>query len=166
MADFTADLQSFRPSFPFLDIDPNMEPTTQFTEVNPAILENINNPTFNSHDSSSFMPFTNDNFFSHQTPEFPGSLAESFPAVFHQSNIQNNAMSAVSHHQPITTTTGSECELLLDSKKRKAIMDVSESSSMNSSPQVSDRGTKTRNVINQVNFFFFFPFFIYPLYVG
>lgn len=133
MADFTADLASFRPSFPILDFDPSMEQINQFTEINQTILDNSN---MNFH---SFMPFNNDNFFSPQAPEFPGNLAESFPAIFHQNN--QNVM-PVSHP---TTIPGNEMEFH-ESKKRKA-MDVSESSSMNSSPQVSDSGVKRKNVI-------------------
>ncbi|PNT09623.1 hypothetical protein POPTR_012G055700v4 [Populus trichocarpa] len=133
MADFTADLQSFRPPFPFLDIDPSMVALSQFTEVSQAILDN---PSVNN--IHSFMPFTSDNFFSHQAPEFPGNLAEGFAGIFHQ-NDQN----VMPVSQPFTTP-GNESEFQ-ESKKRKA-MDVSESSSMNSSPQVSESGSKRRNV--------------------
>jgi len=140
MADFTADLQSFRPPFPFLDIDPSMVALSQFTEVSQAILDN---PSVNN--IHSFMPFTSDNFFSHQAPEFPGNLAEGFAGIFHQ-NDQN----VMPVSQPFTTP-GNESEFQ-ESKKRKA-MDVSESSSMNSSPQVSEIGSKRRNVnvLNQLS---------------
>ncbi|CAK7349713.1 unnamed protein product, partial [Dovyalis caffra] len=114
-------------------IDPSMVAINQFTEVNQGI--ELVNPSMNNFHS--FMPFTSDNFFSHQAPEFPGNLAESFPGIFHQ-NDQN----VVPVSQPFTTP-GNESEFQ-ESKKRKA-MDVSESSSMNSSPQVSESGSKKRN---------------------
>ncbi|XP_027343231.1 transcription factor BEE 3 [Abrus precatorius] len=56
MAEFTADMQSFRPSCPFLDID-NMELTNQFKGV---------------------MPFSYDSFLGSLEPEFAGNLEESF----------------------------------------------------------------------------------------
>ncbi|KAF9671377.1 hypothetical protein SADUNF_Sadunf12G0041000 [Salix dunnii] len=133
MADFTADLQSLRPPFPFSDIDPSMVALNQFIEVNQGILDNPS--VDNIH---SFMPFTIDSFFSHQAPEFPGNLAESFAGIFHQ-NDQN----VMPVSQPFTTP-GNESEFQ-ESKKRKAT-DVSESSSMNSSPQVSESGSKRRNI--------------------
>ncbi|KAG5233968.1 transcription factor BEE [Salix suchowensis] len=132
MADFTADLQSFRPPFPFLDIDPSMAALNQFIEGNQGILDD---PSVNN--IHSFMPFTIDNFFSHQAPEFPGNFAESFAAIFHQ-NDQN----VMPVSQPLTAP-GKESDFH-EGKKRKAT-GVSESCSMNSSPQVSESGSKRRN---------------------
>ncbi|KAF2298715.1 hypothetical protein GH714_025753 [Hevea brasiliensis] len=130
--EFTADFQGFRPSFPFFDTDPNVESMNQFTDVNQTILEtsNLNSiHTFN-------LPFSSDNFFTHQAAEFPGNLAENFPGIFHQTN-QNNVI-PVSHGHQSFSTPGNESEFL-EIKKRKA-MHVSESSSLNSSPQVSESG--------------------------
>ncbi|KAJ4827214.1 hypothetical protein Tsubulata_040202 [Turnera subulata] len=134
MADFTADLQSFRPSFPFFDVDQGMEPMNQFIDINPTILENSN---LNFH---SFMPYsTSDNFFSQQAPEFPGNLAESLPGMFNKSN---QSVVAVSQLVPIVAP-GNESEIV-ENKKRKAV-DASESSSLNSSPQVSECGSGRKN---------------------
>ncbi|KAJ4713408.1 Transcription factor [Melia azedarach] len=121
MADFTED---FRPPFPFLDIDPNMEHTNQFSVLDNASLS-----------YQSFLPFSNDNFFSHQPPEFPGNLAENLPGVFQQSNINYQNMFPVSHS---TVTTESE------NKKRKAV-EISETSYENSSSPVCEIETKRKN---------------------
>ncbi|KAJ6676975.1 STEROL REGULATORY ELEMENT-BINDING PROTEIN [Salix viminalis] len=130
MADFTEDLQSFNPPFPFLDIDASMVAINHFTEVNQAV--QLDNPIVNNFHS--FTPFTCDNFFSHQPPEFPGSLAENvLPGSYHQ-----NVMPV----SQTLTSPGKESEFQ-ESKKRRA-MDVSESSCMNSSPQVSESGSKKR----------------------
>ncbi|XP_025015386.2 transcription factor BEE 1 [Ricinus communis] len=142
MADFTSDVQGFRPSFPFLDhIDPNLEPINQFSDINQSILENSSLNTFQS-----FLPFSSNNFFSHNhqavvAAEFPGNLADNFPAIFNQYNSQN-AM-PVSSHQLISTP-GTDQSEFLETKKRKAL-DVSESSSFNSSPQVSENGKGKNN---------------------
>ncbi|KAG6745818.1 hypothetical protein POTOM_050328 [Populus tomentosa] len=129
MADFTADLQSFKPPFPFLDIDASMAAINQFTEVNQAI--QLDDPIMDNFHS--FPPFTSNNFFSHQSPEFPGNLAGSFlPASFHQ-----NVM-PVSQ----TFTTPAKHSEFQESKRRA--MDVSESSCMYSSPRASGRGSKKR----------------------
>ncbi|KAI4350897.1 hypothetical protein L6164_005302 [Bauhinia variegata] len=95
MAQFTADLQSFRPSFPFPDIDPNMEFINQLTGMN----SNLNWP--------SLIPFTSDSFLGPPEPEFP------------ENEIH-------------------------ESKKRKA-MDFPETSSANSTPQVSESGSKIKS---------------------
>ncbi|KAF9667594.1 hypothetical protein SADUNF_Sadunf15G0039900 [Salix dunnii] len=133
MADFTADLQSFNPPFPFLDIDASMVAINHFTEVNQAL--QLDNPIVNNFHS--FTPFTCDNFFSHQAPEFPGNLAENVLPGSHHQNDQN-----VLPVSQTFTTPGKESELQ-ESKKRRAV-DVSESSCMNSSPQVSESGSKKR----------------------
>ncbi|KAK9278367.1 hypothetical protein L1049_027932 [Liquidambar formosana] len=128
----TRKLQSLKPSYPFLEVDPNMELVNQFTELNPTVLDS---PNLNYH---SFMGFSNDTFFSHQTPEFPGNLEENFPGIFHLN--EQNVMPVA---QPIVSE-GNYCH---ESKKRKA-MDVSESSSGNSSSPVSETGIKRKNVMS------------------
>jgi hypothetical protein len=135
MADFTVDLQSFKPPFPFLDIDASMAAINQFTEVNQAI--QLDNPIMNNFHS--FTPFTSNNFFSHQAPEFPGNFAGSFlPGSFHQND--QNVM-------PVCQTfTIPAKESEFQESKRRA-MDVSESSCMNSYPRVSESGSKKRKVI-------------------
>ncbi|KAL9375038.1 hypothetical protein Peur_031917 [Populus x canadensis] len=132
MADFTADLQSFKPLFPFLDIDASMAAINQFTEGNQAI--QLDNPIKNNFHS--LTPFTSNNFFSHQAPEFHGNLAGSFlPGSFHQND--QNVM-------PVSQTfTIPAKESEFQESKRRA-MDVSESSCMNSYPRVSESGSKKR----------------------
>ncbi|KAJ6868533.1 transcription factor BEE 3 [Populus alba x Populus x berolinensis] len=132
MADFTADLQSFKPPFPFLDIDASMAAINQFTEVNQAI--QLDDPIMDNFHS--FPPFTSNSFFSHQSPEFPGNFAGSFlPGSFHQ-NDQN--VMPVSQ----TFTTPAKHSEFQESKRRA--MDVSESRCMYSSPRASERGSKKR----------------------
>ncbi|KAJ0048349.1 hypothetical protein Pint_16494 [Pistacia integerrima] len=127
MADFTQDFQSFRPSNFEMDMDPNMEQINQFNLLGNSNLINC----------QTFMPFCNENFFNHQTLlDFPGSLAETFPGFFLQSN--QSIVPAV----PQSTVT-SENEIH-ESKKRKA-MDISESSCENSFPAVSESGIKRKN---------------------
>lgn len=137
MADFTSDLQSFRSSFPFVDIDPAIEPINQFSEINQTNLNSF----------QGFLPFSNDNFLGQQTvPEFPGNLAENFPGIFqHNINNRNSNVDVPSaSYQAIPSVTNYNDPS--DSKKRKAVDVVSESSSMNSSPQVSRSGIKRKNV--------------------
>lgn len=120
MADFTSNF--------FIDIDPNMEQINQFN-----LLGNSN-----WNNCQTFMPFCNDNSFNHQTLlDFPGSLAETFPGFFPQSN--QSIVPAVAQ-----STVTSENEIH-ESKKRKA-MDISESSCENSSAAVSETGIKRKNV--------------------
>ncbi|CAL5445153.1 unnamed protein product [Camellia sinensis] len=121
MDEFTPEiLQTQKPSFSFLDIDPNTELMNHFAELNPTSMEN---PNLNFQ---SFMGFSSlDNFFMHQQPEFPGNLADNFPSIFHHED--KNVLPAA---EPIFSA-GNE------NKKRKA-MDVPESCSGNSSPPVSE----------------------------
>lgn len=137
MADFTADLQSFKSSFPCLDIDPNMELIHQFAGISPSVLDNSN------LNFQTLLPFSNDNFFGNQTAELPVNLAENFLGIVNQNN-QNHAAPF-----PQLTPAGNEFQ---ESKKRK-IMEISESSSANSSPQVSETGMKRKNVT--ISFFSF-----------
>lgn len=144
MAEFTADLQSFRVSFPVSDIDPNMEIANQYAGLNPSVL------TTSDMDFQCLMPFSSDNFFSHhQAPEFTGNLAENFPWTLHHLN-QNEVPVA----QPMNVSAGNE---LHDSKKRKA-MDKPDSSSGTSSPQVSETGIKRKNVM----IYYFLTCYIVP----
>ncbi|GMQ11297.1 hypothetical protein CsSME_00053976 [Camellia sinensis var. sinensis] len=121
MDEFTPEiLQTQKPSFSFLDIDPNTELMNHFAELNPTSMEN---PNLNFQ---SFMGFSSlDNFFMHQQPEFPGNLADNFPSIFHHED--KNVLPVA---EPIFSA-GNE------NKKRKA-MDVPESCSGNSSPPVSE----------------------------
>ena len=142
MAEFTADLQSFRPSFPVLDIEPNMESLSVLTT--------------SDMDFQSFMSFSNDRFFGHQAPEFAGNLVENFPGAGYQFN-QNVVPVA---DQPANVAAGDEFH---DSRKRKAMddNDKPENSSGTSSPPVSESGSRRKNVmICSVSFFFSFSFFV------
>ena len=136
MADFTADLQGFKPtSYSLFEADPNMGligagagtgtgtgTGTQFTEHNHGFFDN---PTLN------FQAF--ESFFSQQPPEFPGNLAE----IFQQKVVA-----------PVAQAEVSGTESLYENKKRKATVDASESSSGNSSVPACESGLKRRkNVI-------------------
>ncbi|KAF5734518.1 transcription factor BEE 3 [Tripterygium wilfordii] len=83
--------------------------------------------------------FTNDNFLGHQQqPDFPGNLEKNFPCIFRQNN-QNSVI-------PMSQTGPNDQYCLLhEGKKRKAI-DVSKSSTCNSSPPVSHSGIIRKNV--------------------
>ncbi|GMY15321.1 transcription factor BEE 1-like [Fagus crenata] len=123
MAEFPADLQSSRPSFPVLEIDPNMDIINQYAGLNPCVFETSN------LDFQSFMPFSNHNVFTHQAPEFTANLAENIPTTFHEFN-QN--VEPVDQHINIAAENE-----FFESKKRRA-MDLAESSSGTSSPTVSE----------------------------
>ncbi|XP_028800165.1 transcription factor BEE 3 isoform X2 [Neltuma alba] len=74
MAEFTTDFQSFRPSFPFLDVDPNLELINQFTGMmSPLVLDNSN------LNVQSLIPFS-------QEPDFP----ENFPVLPAENEIQDS----------------------------------------------------------------------------
>ncbi|KAL5544791.1 hypothetical protein UlMin_008575 [Ulmus minor] len=125
MAEFSADLQSFKPQFPFLDIDPNMEEMTQFSGISPnTVLDNSNLMNFQS-----FLPFSSENFFTNQAPDFPGNLAENFPGI---SPVAPQLSASLAGNG------------LYESRKRKE-MDISESSSGITSPQVSETGMRKKN---------------------
>lgn len=110
-----------------LSIDPNMGILTNFPELSPADLDNSN---FNIHNLLN--GFSQDCFFS-QLPEFPGNLAENFPAFFPPSD-----------HHPLTCATNDHHH---QHKKRKEMDDTPETSnSANSSPPVSENGIRRKNV--------------------
>ncbi|KAI5660203.1 hypothetical protein M9H77_28996 [Catharanthus roseus] len=109
-----------------LSIDPNMGILTNFPELSPADLDNSN---FNIHNLLN--GFSQDCFFS-QLPEFPGNLAENFPAFFPPSD-----------HHPLTCATNDHHH---QHKKRKEMDDTPETSnSANSSPPVSENGIRRKN---------------------
>ncbi|XP_050235998.1 transcription factor BEE 1-like isoform X2 [Mercurialis annua] len=122
MADFTSEIhQGFRSCFQFLE--PNLDlPINHFSE---NMLDNSNFNNFHTN-------FLSENFFTQNQPILP---SDQFPATTNI-NFHQNAMSSLSshHNQPV-----------LESKKRKSSMDVSETSSLNSSPQVSDNGKAKYN---------------------
>ncbi|QCD85320.1 transcription factor BEE 3-like [Vigna unguiculata] len=97
-----ADFQSFRPSFPFLDID-NME------------IHNL-------------VPF--DSLLGSTEPEFPGNLEENFSGLF-----DHNAVPALNE--------------VHEGKKREAT-DMCDPSSGNSTPDISESGSKTKNSCGRV----------------
>lgn len=139
MAQFTEDFQSFRPSFPFLDIDPSMELINQFIGMNPHVLDN-------SHvNMQNLMPFSTDSFFGSQEPDFPGNLEGSFPGLGH--NVNNNAL-------PVSLPNFQAENEIHEGKKRKT-MDIPETSSANSTPAASESGIKIKNV----KFFYYFSIY-------
>ncbi|XP_010265101.1 PREDICTED: transcription factor bHLH75-like [Nelumbo nucifera] len=126
MADFAGESQSFRPSFPFLEIDSNMElMMNQLAELNPS---GFLNPNLNIQ---SFMGFSNDNFFVQQQPDFSTSFADNSTAgVPHR--YGPNAL-------PVIQSVASAGDAV-DHESKKQMM-VSESSSGNSSAPVSETGS-------------------------
>ncbi|XP_022774861.1 transcription factor BEE 3-like [Durio zibethinus] len=130
MADFTSDLQNFKQSFSFLDIDPTMESLNQFAELNQSVIDN------SALNFQSFLPFSNDSFFSNEAPEIPGNWRENLPDFI---NYSNQGSVSVAH--PVVTAKTE----FYESKKRKAL-DISECTSGSSySRQVSESGIKRRN---------------------
>lgn len=149
MAEFAAYSQSSKPSFSLLEVDhPNMAEINHLggminsSSSNSILLENSNLMNFQSFNNH--VPFSShDNFFGNPTAEFPGNLAENFPGNFSYTN-------QIYAYQPNSTDpTRNSTNEPHESKKRKAVnLDASESSSGNSSPQVSEiTGVKKKNVI-------------------
>jgi len=142
MAEFTENMQLqsniIRPSqFPFLEIDPSMELLNQFIGMNQHVLENSNLSTMHN-----LVPFSCDTFLGPQEPEFPGNLEENFPAL-----VNHNAL-------PVSLPIFQAENEIHDGKKRKSV-DLPETSSANSTPAVSESGSK----IKHVNFYYFSLFF-------
>ncbi|XVF53899.1 hypothetical protein PTKIN_Ptkin05aG0136800 [Pterospermum kingtungense] len=120
MADFsfTSEMQIFKQSFSFFDIEPAMESLEQFAGLNQSVIDN------SELNSQGFLQFSNDSFFSNQAPGIAGQGSVSVG------------------QQPIVTAKTEFHE----SKKRK-VMDISECSSGNSSvsAQLSESGINRRN---------------------
>ncbi|XP_028199286.1 transcription factor BEE 1-like [Glycine soja] len=127
MAEFTENLQRIGPSsFPFLDIDPSMELLNQFIGMNQLyVLDNSNLMPYFSFDTFLLGP---------QEPEFPGNLEEDFPFLFNHVN-HNNAL-------PISLPIFQAENEIHEGKKRKS-MDLPETSSVNSTPKVSESGNNS-----------------------
>ncbi|KAG5007590.1 hypothetical protein JHK85_026132 [Glycine max] len=133
MAEFTENMQLqsniIRPSqFPFLEIDPSMELLNQFIGMNQHVLENSNLSTMHN-----LVPFSCDTFLGPQEPEFPGNLEENFPAL-----VNHNAL-------PVSLPIFQAENEIHEGKKRKSV-DLPETSSANSTPAVSESGSKIKHV--------------------
>ncbi|XP_057752806.1 transcription factor BEE 1-like [Arachis stenosperma] len=126
MAEFTADLNSFRPSFPFLDIN-TMELTNGFKGV-----MNVNSHILNNNSSlhmqDFFMPFNTSHSFI-TSPE------SKFSGLVHYVNHSN---------LPSSLTISSTDNEIQQGKKRKAV-DTLDTMSANSTPAVSESGSNTKN---------------------
>ncbi|KAG5009400.1 hypothetical protein AAZX31_07G088800 [Glycine max] len=131
MAEFTENMQlqsNIRPSqFPFLEIDPSMELLNQFLGMNQHVLENSNLIPMHN-----LVPFSCDTFLGPQEPECPGNLEENFPA-----HVNHNAL-------PISLPIFQAENEIHEGKKRKS-MDLPETSSANSTPAVSESGSKIKH---------------------
>lgn len=131
MAEFTSDIQTFKSSSSFLEVDPNMEFLNQFTHLNPSPMDTP------SSNFQSLMGFSIDNFFTQQVPGFPNNLADNFPAIF-----DHDEKNVVLDSAPPEND-------LHRCKKRIAIHEL-DSSSGNSSPRSSsDNGNIRKNVMAQ-----------------
>ncbi|KAF8388779.1 hypothetical protein HHK36_025459 [Tetracentron sinense] len=135
MAAYGGDLQSFKLPLPFLEMDSNMELITQFAELNPSVLGNSNFSIQN------FMDFSNDNFLAQYQLEFPVNFTDNLPGLFHSDGP--NAM-------PIVHPGASAGDVCHGSKKRNAIA-ITESSSINSYPLVSETGLGGDNKTKRKN---------------
>lgn len=142
MAEFTENLQSIRPSFPFLDIDPSMELLSQFMGMNPQHVMDNSNMNMNMQN---LMPFSCDSILGPEEPEFPENLEGTFPGLVH--HVSHNAF-------PVSLPIFPAEDEILEGKKRKMIMDIQETSSANSTPAVSESGSRIKNV----NLFYCFSF--------
>ncbi|KAE9588225.1 hypothetical protein Lal_00003163 [Lupinus albus] len=119
MAEFTQDFQSF--------IDPSMELINQFIGINTHVLDNSHVNMQNL-----MMPFSSDNFFASQEPEFQGNFEENFQGLV------NNALHV---SLPIFAAENE----VHGGKKRNTMDTTHEASSENSTPAGSDSGGKIRN---------------------
>ncbi|XP_057443484.1 transcription factor BEE 1-like [Lotus japonicus] len=133
MAEFTENLQSIRPSFPFLDIDPSMELLSQFMGMNPQHVMDNSNMNMNMQN---LMPFSCDSILGPEEPEFPENLEGTFPGLVH--HVSHNAF-------PVSLPIFPAEDEIIEGKKRKMIMDIQETSSANSTPAVSESGSRIKN---------------------
>ncbi|XP_027169004.1 transcription factor BEE 3 [Coffea eugenioides] len=130
---FISDVQNIRQSFSLSDVDPNMEMMSQFPELNPGALDSSN---FTNVQPSMGFSFHESNI-SQLLDQFPGNLAENFPGIF-PSDFKN----VLSLPDPICSSAYDHT--LHEGKKRK-LTDTPESSSANSSAQISENGSRTKN---------------------
>ncbi|GMI96352.1 BR enhanced expression 3 [Hibiscus trionum] len=127
MADFTSDLQNFKQSFSFLDIDSKTMESSLVGVLNQSVIDNSVPLNFQS-----FFPFSNESFFTNQGAEIPGNCRENPPGFFHDTN------------QGLTAALTAKNEF--QGKNKRKSLDVSESSSGNSSsPQTFESWIKKRN---------------------
>lgn len=152
MAEFTENFQNIiRPSFPFLDSDQSMELLNQFMEnSNMNMMQNL-------------MPYSCDSILEHhqqhqqeQEHVFPRNLEENFHGLVHHRHHHhvNNAVQ-------VSLQNFQEENKVHDGKKRK-MMDFQETSSANSTPAVSESGSKTK-FVKKILLFFFFHFILHVL---
>lgn len=147
MAEFTENLQSIRPSFPFLDnIDPSMELLNQFMGIN---THHVMDNNTNLNMQQNLMPFSSDSIIlgPPQEPEFPANLEENFHGLVH-------------HVNPIFPPENE----VHQGRKRKSV-DIPESSSANSTPAVSESGSKTK-LVNFFYYYFFNSFLFFIIFLG
>ncbi|XP_058722438.1 transcription factor BEE 1-like [Vicia villosa] len=135
MAEFTENFQNIiRPSFPFLDSDQSMELLNQFMEnSNMNMMQNL-------------MPFSCDNnileHHQHQQEQehvFPRNLEENFHGLVHHHHVNshNNAVQ-------VSLQDFQENKVHDGNNKKRKMMDFQETSSANSTPAVSESGSKTK----------------------
>ncbi|KAL4297436.1 hypothetical protein GQ457_12G007680 [Hibiscus cannabinus] len=140
MADFTSDLQNFKQSFSFSDIDPTTMESSLVGVLNQSVIDNP--AAAAALNFQSFFPFSHESFFfSNQGAEIPGNCRENPSGFFHDTNQGLTAAAPSVSQSPIVTAKNE----FQESNKRKSL-DVSESSSGNSiSPQNFESWIKKRN---------------------
>ncbi|KAE9613914.1 hypothetical protein Lal_00016448 [Lupinus albus] len=123
MAEFKADLQSFRPMFPLLNIDSMEFINNQLETMNPHVMDNSN---FNSM-MHNLIPFSSDGS---TEPELPRNLEENFSGLVYY--VNHNAV-------PASLSISSSKNDTHEDKKRKATMEhFRKNSSVNSTHAVSE----------------------------
>ncbi|KAG8484162.1 hypothetical protein CXB51_022901 [Gossypium anomalum] len=126
MADFTTDMQNFKQSFSFMDIDPATMDSPVLNqyggELNQSVIDN------SALNFQTFFPFSNETFFSNQVAEIAGNCRANPLSYFHDSNHKGSITTLSVAHSSFVTSRNE----FHDSNKRKSL-DLSESSYGNSS---------------------------------
>ncbi|KAJ1405716.1 Myc-type, basic helix-loop-helix [Sesbania bispinosa] len=108
-----------------------MELLNQFIGINSQhVMDNSN------LNMQNLMPFSCDSILGPQEPEFPGNLEENFPGLLVH-HVNHNAV-------PLSLPIFPSENEIHQGKKRKT-MDLPETSSANSTPAVSESGSKTKH---------------------
>ncbi|RZC68199.1 hypothetical protein C5167_031452 [Papaver somniferum] len=107
MAEFTANLQCYKPTLPYLDMESNIELMNQFSELNPNVLQNNSNLGLQSFMNSTV--YSDEYSFAHQEQaEFPvlnnsvdnnqvlfQSESSSAVPIAHQSTVSNKKRKSI-----------------------------------------------------------------------
>ncbi|KAI3869914.1 hypothetical protein MKW92_039771 [Papaver armeniacum] len=120
MAEFTANLQCYKPTLPYLDMESNIELMNQFSELNPNVLQNNSNLGLQSFMNSTV--YCDEYSFAHQEQaEFPvlnnsvdnnqvlfQSESSSAVPIAHQSTVSNRKRKSIADTDG---SSGNSCTL-------------------------------------------------------